>query len=455
MQTVDTLVDLRNAQVRSDAYASDEVYQQELERIFRRCWLYVGHESQMPNNGDYVTTYMGEDAVIVCRDNGGRIRVLLNRCRHRANKVCLFDKGNASVFTCTYHGWSYSNIGALTGVPFQEQVYFNDLEREQLGLIEVPKVASYGGLIFANWDAGAQSLDRYLGDVRWYLDNFLTVEFMGGLEVIPGTHKYFMPVNWKLLAENFAGDTYHFRVTHASVVKLLTKGQTAARLDSAPGRESTGHQFTVAANYGSGAPHGLIEVATGQAVYARDLAQAAELGSEVVEWVREKHRRTQERVRAADPERAMYGFHVGNIFPNFSLIGPGSALYARGLIVWHPRGASRTEAWQWCAVEKDAPRALKERQIYVLMHRQAATGLVAPDDHENFERMTENLETHPPTDPRLHYRMGLGHEEQFPDQKAWQALGYPGFVAPQYSEINQREVYRYWSTLMADEGASR
>lgn len=449
MTSTEPLNDRAKALVRNEAFSDRDIYRQELDRVFGRSWLFLGHETMIPENGDYYTNYMGEDAVIVCRDGTGKIRVLLNKCRHRGNKVCMYDRGNAREFTCSFHGWTYGNDGKLKGVPHRKDAYFDDLDVSQLGLVEVPRVSVYAGLIFATWAEDIVGLDAYLGEARWYIDNFLTVEYAGGLELIPGTHKYLMPVNWKLLAENFAGDAYHFLVTHSSVVKVMTKGQEGKRIDSGPGAEITKDKlFSVALNYGTGAPHGMFELHFGPAQYERDRAQAETLGRESVEWLDDKYRRLMERLPGKGDKP--YSFHVGNIFPNFSLIGTGSQLYGRGLLTWHPRGPEQTEVWQWCAVDRTAPKALKERMIYVLMHRQAATGLVAPDDHENFARITENLATPFSRRSRLHYGMGLDHEDKVPFEDDWKASECPGFPAPNFSEINQRELYRYWSELMGD-----
>src|SRR5205823_7648161 len=128
----------------------------------------------------------------------------------------------------------------------------------------VPLGRSYGGLIFACWDAGAMSLDDYLGEARWYLDNYLLVDFIGGLEVIPGTHKYRLPVNWKILADNFGGDGYHFSVTHASVLKLLARSQAASKLSSGQGSpQARGKEFAVSLNHLTGVPHGIFQVVLG------------------------------------------------------------------------------------------------------------------------------------------------------------------------------------------------
>jgi phenylpropionate dioxygenase-like ring-hydroxylating dioxygenase large terminal subunit len=444
---LDRLVDHADGWVNNEVYSSEEIYQLELERVFGRCWLFVGHESMIPNAGDYIANYLGEDPVIVCRDEHGKVRVFLNKCRHRGNRVCLFDKGHASVFTCSYHGWAYDTEGALVGVPSPQEAYHGELKREGLGLVEVPKVANYGGLLFACWDAGAMSLDDYLGDLKWYLDNFLLMQDLGGLEIIPGKERYMMPVNWKLLAENFAGDDYHFQVTHASVVKVLTKAQNA-RIVHGPmtAEPSKGREFSVVVGHGTGVPHGLLELKIGARYYEHDLAQAEPMGAEAVDWIKTRYRRLQERLRGIEP--MPYSFHVGNIFPSLALIGAGTAMYGRGLILWQPRGPQQTEVWQWCAVEKDAPKVIKERMIFVLMQRQAAAGLVAPDDHENFARVGQNVRTKMAKRWPFHYGMGIGHERADDGDGEWPLDRLPGLVAPQYSEVSQREFYRYWNELI-------
>ncbi len=432
--------------VSTDAF-SPERYQEELDRVFRRSWLFVGHESLIPNRSDYFTSCMAEDPVIVQRDRGGTVRVYLNRCRHRGNRLAIYDRGNAPSFTCSYHAWCFSD-GKLVGVPLARDAYFNELDRSQLSLVEA-RTTVYGGLIFATWDDGGQSLDAYLGDARWWLDNFMIREELGGLEVIPGQQKYIVPVNWKLPAENFAGDYYHFARTHASVLTALSKtddkriaatGATAVKDDASP-------YFCVAANHGQGVAHGFTEVSSGPAPRAQELKIAERLGPEAVEWFHERERLLDEKLKNLG--KRPYSFHAGNIFPNLGLIGIGSAFYGKGLILHHPRGPQKTECWVWCAVEKNAPPVVKKYQRFVLVQRQSAGGIVAPDDHENFERISETIASGVARHVPFNYEMATNHEEDSPMPADWAGQAdWPGRIVPRVSEIVQRDFYRHWNDMM-------
>src|SRR5438128_1344740 len=105
------LVDTQDASQQKTIFADEEIYRLEMERVFGRCWLFLAHESQIPNPGDFFSTYMGEDAVIVVRGQDGKVRAFLNTCSHRGNKVTFAESGNTKTFTCNYHGWCYATDG--------------------------------------------------------------------------------------------------------------------------------------------------------------------------------------------------------------------------------------------------------------------------------------------------------------------------------------------------------
>jgi dibenzofuran dioxygenase alpha subunit len=436
MRLMDKSTDLERGLVSRKIFSDQDIYRVELDRIFRRCWLFLGTESMISRPGDYMTNYMGEDHVIVWRDQHNVIHAFLNTCLHRGNKVCIYDRGRASSLVCSYHGWTYSPEGKLVGVPFFDEAYLGQLNREEWGLVEVPKVEAYGGLIFGCWDGGATSLEDYLGGFRWFLDNVLLVQDTGGLEAIPGCQKYMIVGNWKPFADNFAGDHYHFLTSHASVG--LNREQ--------PGPQPTHGYFELALDSGGGPPHGLGGVYTNDAQHERDLAQAERMGPEVLEWARERQRRMEKRLEGTPAKPT--GFSHGNIFPNLNLVGASGAFSGRAFILSHPRGPLETEIWQWTLVDRDAPLAVKQLIAMTSGRGQAPAGTVAPDDCENFERSADM--THTPLAERLpfNYAMSLGFDGEWPGHEDWHTEGIPGLIGPRFWEGNQRRFYAYWAELM-------
>lgn len=199
-------------------YTDPEHYQTELERLFyRQHWCYVGLEAEVPNVGDFKTTFIGERGVIMTRDPSGEIRVLENRCQHKGMRLLQAPFGNvgaAKRIVCAYHQWCYKLDGGLVGVPYRSGVngqggYPESFVLKEHGLGRL-QVARYNGIVFASFDAAVESFPEYLGSIEPYFKR----TFHGPKLKVLGYNRQRIRGNWKLMQENIK-DPYHPGLLHA------------------------------------------------------------------------------------------------------------------------------------------------------------------------------------------------------------------------------------------------
>ena len=212
------LIDHDRREVAQRLFSDPEIYQWELKNIWAKSWIIVGHESEIPNPGDFVTRRIAEDPVIVTRRPDGSIDCVLNVCPHRGALVCREEAGNSPVFRCIYHGWIFNTDGSFRGAPFKEEMYPEGMDAKRLSLPKA-RVGIFGGFIFANWDESAPSLDDYLGDYKFYL-NLIFNRTANGVEVLGPPQRFVINANWKTASEQFGGDAYHAGQLHRSLGAL-------------------------------------------------------------------------------------------------------------------------------------------------------------------------------------------------------------------------------------------
>lgn len=206
-------------QVSRRAFVDGALMEREYEAVFDTCWLYLGHESELPKPGDFVTRTVARRNILFTRDAQGKLHALFNTCPHRGATVCREAKGNSKVFQCFYHGWVFGCDGRIKGQPGEER-YAAGYKSSGVGnMTPVPHFASHAGFCFINFDPAAGSLSDYLAGAKDILD-LIAAHSESGMTIVDGAQQYAIRANWKLLAENSV-DGYHAVTTHASYLDYL------------------------------------------------------------------------------------------------------------------------------------------------------------------------------------------------------------------------------------------
>jgi len=344
--------------VHRDTMTSPEIFREEAERIFGHSWLYVGHESEVAAAGDYVRRPVGGRPVFMVRGaKSGDVHVFHNTCTHRGAVVCRHKSGNAKVFQCFYHAWTFDSDGRLTGVPDRD-AYGTKLDFSQLGLRPVARMENYRGFVFASFDENVTDLVTYLALV---IDSG-----HGEMEIVKGTNEYCIGANWKLLAENSI-DGYHAISTHDTYFKYLV----------ALGTNLKGGVQGTARDLGNG--HAVLEYA---APWGRPIAKWEPLFGE--------HARQEIAALRAGlvgkygPERASRIADVNRnllIYPNL-VVNDIMAITVRTFM---PSAPDQMDVTAWEMAPRDELPTLRQRRLDSFLTFLGPAGFATPDDLEALE----------------------------------------------------------------------
>jgi benzoate/toluate 1,2-dioxygenase alpha subunit len=196
------------------AFTDEALFELEMKHIFEGNWIYLAHESQIPNNNDYYTTHIGRQPVVIARNRQGQLNAFINACSHRGATLCRHKRGNKATYTCPFHGWTFNNSGKLLKVKDPEGAGYPECFNKE-GSHDLKKVArfeSYRGFLFGSLNADVKPLTEFLGEAARIID-MIVDQSADGLEVLRGASTYTFEGNWKLQAENGA-DGYHVSAVH-------------------------------------------------------------------------------------------------------------------------------------------------------------------------------------------------------------------------------------------------
>ena len=200
--------------VHRSAFTDEHLFDLEMKHIFEGNWIYLAHESQVPNINDYYTTQIGRQPVVIARNRQGELNAFINACSHRGATLCRHKRGNRATYTCTFHGWTFNNSGKLLKVKDPEGAGYPDCFNKE-GSHDLKKVArfeSYRGFLFGSINPDVLPLTEFLGESAKIID-MIVDQSADGLEVLRGASTYTFEGNWKLQAENGA-DGYHVSAVH-------------------------------------------------------------------------------------------------------------------------------------------------------------------------------------------------------------------------------------------------
>jgi p-cumate 2,3-dioxygenase subunit alpha len=396
------------------ALVDETVFRDEMRSIFDRCWLYVGHESEIPKPGDFRARDVGNRPLVFWHGNDGVRRVFYNSCRHRGALVCRVHEGNSKTMSCFYHAWTYGSDGALNGLP-DEEGFGPNFDRAKMSLVSPAKVDSYRGFVFACFDPKAVDLRTYLAGAAEHID--LIADQAEAMEVVPGAHEYSADANWKLFVENSL-DGYHLLPVHITYFEYLEKSEGV--------RPNLGG-LNEAIDLGNG--HATVRM---RGPWARPVAR----------WTPALGEQNRERVEAAyadlvrkhGPERADLIGRVDRnvmIFPNLIILD------MMGIVIRKvtPTSAGHTKITQWSLATAGEDSDMRARRLANFITFQGPGGFATPDDLEALEACQAG------------FRTGAG--VPWSDISRGMHREHTGQCCGTSDERQMRAFWRQWQSLMS------
>ncbi len=404
-------------------YLDPDLYRQEIEWIWKRSWLFAGHDSEVAAPGDYITRTVGTVPLIISRTAQGEVAVTINRCMHRGALVCNQECGNASTFQCAYHGWAYNNSGDLVGVPYQK-AYGADFDKSRHGMRVPARVSTYRGFIFVSYTPEGPTIEEHLGNAREVLDRYIDISPTGRLRLDAGYNRIQLDCNWKMYVEN-SSDNYHNNFVHVSAYMT----PPARKIASAISRETSKGLVWALGN-----GHSYLDFR------AEELVQGLQLRSASAAADEEDERQYVAALEArVGPEKAKSLLSEGPptlfIFPNLFVIQQD----VRRL---EPVSATKSHLYQHPALLDGAPESINRQRLIRHETAYGPAGFVMADDLEVFGRAQRAVDQTP--DDWMLLTRGISREEHCANG------ALRGHVT---DETAMRGMWREYLKLMGRDGA--
>jgi benzoate/toluate 1,2-dioxygenase alpha subunit len=410
-------------------FTDEEIFELEMKHIFEGNWIYLAHESQLPNTGDYFTVYMGRQPVVITRDKDGELHCLINACAHRGAMICRRKTDNRTTLTCPFHGWTFRNDGTLLKVKDPDDAgYPATFDKDgSHNLTQVPRFESYRGFLFGSLNDDVSTLAEHLGDTTKVID-MLVDQSADGLEVLRGSSTYTFDGNWKVQAENGA-DGYHVTATHwnyAATTSRRNNGEsknTTKALDAGGWGKSGGGYWSY--------PNGHLCLWT-WAANPQDRPL----------W--DQMDRLKEKYGDAKGEFMVKGSRNLCLYPNVYVMDQFSTQIRH----FRPIAPNKTEVTIYCIAPKGESKQARSHRIRQYEDFFNASGMATPDDLEEFRscQLTFQATNAPWND----MSRGAEHWLTGPDPVA-EALDMPGVISAGVKNEDEGLYpvqHGYWLTAM-------
>jgi phenylpropionate dioxygenase-like ring-hydroxylating dioxygenase large terminal subunit len=420
---------VRGDAVHRAAYTDPAVFRLEEERIFRRVWLYVGHESEVANAGDYVLTRLGPEEVLLVRREDGGLSLLYNRCAHRGARLVGQASGNARQLRCPYHAWTYRLDGSLLGVPMAGGY----ADADQLpGLGAVPRVESYKGFVFASHSEEGPGLVEYLGGLASAFDNLVDRAPAGRVSRFGGALRMEYRGNWKMFMEN-AVDLVHPGFVHRSSLEAARAHPEALGAD--PVTQQAAQMFLANGLKATQWDEVALRAFPGGHVYMGGFYRDGVIGAERSDPVFERYRALLAERHGAEKAVAVLSVDRFN-----NLVWPNISLNARfgAIRIVRPLAVDHTVVEVHCFRLEGAPAEMHELTLQFVNLAASPASLVASDDLEIFERCQRGLVAG--ANEWIDMRRGALSDQLQPDGSS---------VSAGTSELAIRHQFEAWKSWMA------
>ncbi len=352
--------------VKRSVFNDPELFDLEMKHIFEGNWIYLAHESQIPNNNDYFTTTIGRQPVMITRNRAGELNCFINACAHRGAQLARFKTGNKGTFTCPFHGWTFNNSGKLLKIKDPDNTGYPEAFNKEGShdLTKIAKFQSYRGFLFGSLNADVQPLEEHLGESRKIID-MIVDQSEQGLEVLRGASTYWFEGNWKLQAENGA-DGYHVTAVHWNYAATqAARKEREAGNDQIKAMSAGGWAKKGGGSYSFENGHLLLwtrwDNPEDRPLYPVREQLAERVGENTAEWMINNSRNLC-------------------LYPNVYLMDQ----FSSQIRVLRPISVDKTEVTIYCIAPKGESAEARARRIRQYEDFFNATGMATPDDLEEF-----------------------------------------------------------------------